>query len=272
MSVLDVGSGISLARVAAGGAIGDGATPVHIHGYNPAVALGSHETIWPTGGLQPNILSAATSVEVVSSSADDASAGIGARTVRVHFLDANYAEGTEDVTMNGITAVAMTNQVIAVNKIEVLTVGSSGVAKGLIDVRTVSGGTVMRRFYNGTIGYGDQNGFYSVPANHKLLIFNELWEMETLEANQLVHYYLKITGPRQSTNSNPWVSTFYSHGLNQGNNWGPVSFKHDVPIVINEKQAVEATAIVSAGTVGDRAVRCLLEGVLVDTTKNILGV
>jgi hypothetical protein len=45
--------------------------------------------------------------ELVSSSANDAAAGTGARTVRVRYLDVNYVEQFEDVTLNGTTPVTL---------------------------------------------------------------------------------------------------------------------------------------------------------------------
>src|SRR5882672_113572 len=64
---------------------------------------------------------------VVSSSANDTSAGTGARTVLVTYYpsDLSYV-ATEIVTMNGTTAVNMTaTDVCFIEKLEVLTAGSN---------------------------------------------------------------------------------------------------------------------------------------------------
>lgn len=60
-------------------------------GNNPDVDTGAAEEIWTAGGIYP-FMTAATSLEIVSSSAADDSAGTGARTVLVNGLDAAYAE------------------------------------------------------------------------------------------------------------------------------------------------------------------------------------
>jgi len=83
---------------------------------------------------------------VKSSSANDAAAGTGARTIRVHFF--KYTGGvmtgpfSEDVTLNGTTAVAMgSGGLTFVERIEVLTAGSGGVPAGNISVFPASDGT-----------------------------------------------------------------------------------------------------------------------------------
>lgn len=65
-------------------AIGFGQVPgyrrITALGNNPDVDTGIHEDIWTGGGLYP-WMTAATSLEIVSDSANDTAAGTGARTV-----------------------------------------------------------------------------------------------------------------------------------------------------------------------------------------------
>lgn len=75
---------------------------------------------------------------VSSSSTNDAAAGTGARTVRLHVLDENYNETTEDVTLNGQTKVETTGQYLRFQKAEVLTAGSGGVNAGIVYVYDTS--------------------------------------------------------------------------------------------------------------------------------------
>ncbi len=73
-----------------------------------------------------------------SSSASDSAAGTGARTVRLTYLPFGSDGGllpakTEDVALNGTTFVAtVATDIGVVEKIEVLTAGSGGVADGVI--------------------------------------------------------------------------------------------------------------------------------------------
>lgn len=78
----------------------------------------------PTTGVQPSL---------VSTSANDTSAGTGIRTVKVEYLDTNYDPHTETVTMNGTTPVTMTACTVKfINNIIALTVGSNGASVGTI--------------------------------------------------------------------------------------------------------------------------------------------
>lgn len=97
---------------------------------------------------------------IVSSSAADASAGTGARTVRVYYVDVTgVTAGTEDVTLNGTTNVNLvTTTKCFIEKMEVLTAGSGAVAAGTITLRTglAGGGNVV-----GTIAAGDTITFWA---------------------------------------------------------------------------------------------------------------
>lgn len=85
---------------------------------------------------------AATQRSVVSSSANDTSAGTGARTVKITYYD-NSVNGpfTETVTMNGTTPVNTVNTNIRfIEKMEVMTVGSTGANAGTISLKQNTGG------------------------------------------------------------------------------------------------------------------------------------
>lgn len=79
---------------------------------------------------------------IVSSSANDAAAGTGARTVRVTYLTAaGLGPYTEDVTMNGTTPVNMVAvDVCFIERIEVLTVGGGKTNAGVISLKAATGG------------------------------------------------------------------------------------------------------------------------------------
>lgn len=85
--------------------------------------------------------SAATSMEIVSDSANDTAAGTGARTVLIQYLDANYNRANVVVTMNGITPVAIGPQMMRINAVIVATAGTTprGTNAGNISVRAAGG-------------------------------------------------------------------------------------------------------------------------------------
>ena len=80
---------------------------------------------------------------VKSSSANDAAAGTGARTIKLTYYDQTVAgPNTENLTLNGTTAVnyVQTNHCF-IEKWEVLTVGSGGTNAGTLSLFTGTGGT-----------------------------------------------------------------------------------------------------------------------------------
>ena len=103
---------------------------IYKFGNNPVVA-DSIETIWPQGGLY-SYLSAATVLKVSSSSANDTSAGTGARTVELFGLDGDYNEISEVVTLNGQTEVNTTQSYLRINRMIVRSAGSGGANAGII--------------------------------------------------------------------------------------------------------------------------------------------
>lgn len=71
-----------------------------VPGYRRIAAIGNNpdldtatlpEEVWTGGGVYP-WMTGSTALEILSSSANDASAGTGARTVTINGLDINYAE------------------------------------------------------------------------------------------------------------------------------------------------------------------------------------
>lgn len=128
-------------------------------GLNPDVDTGSvPEDIWPVGGKYP-FLSAAAAGTIVSTSAADTATGGGAQTVRIQGLDANFNELTEDVTLNGITPVALANNYFRINSAFVIKAGAQESNAGDIDITV--GGQILARI---SIGFGtSRNAIYTVP-------------------------------------------------------------------------------------------------------------
>jgi len=97
---------------------------------------------------------------IVSSSANDSSAGTGARTVRIYWMNqAGATTGFEDVTLNGVTPVNLvTSTKCFIEAIEVLTVGSTRSNAGIITLKTgaAGAGTTV-----GTIGATDNITFWA---------------------------------------------------------------------------------------------------------------
>lgn len=128
----------------------------------------SLETVWAQGGLY-SYLAAASILKVSSSSTNDASAGTGARTVTLFGLDANYDEISEDVTLNGQTAVNTTQEFLRINRMTVNTAGSGGQNAGVIyaGTGTVTSGVPANKY--ATIAIGDNQtlmALWTVPRGY----------------------------------------------------------------------------------------------------------
>jgi hypothetical protein len=96
---------------------------------------------------------------IASANANDSAAGTGARTVRIYYVTADgTTEGAEDVTLNGTTGVNLTATKCYIEKIEVLTAGSTGSNVGIISLYTAANktGTVV-----GTIAATNNTTFWA---------------------------------------------------------------------------------------------------------------
>ena len=136
-------------------------------GFNPDVD-DSLETIWAEGGLY-SYLSAATVLKVSSSSANDTSAGTGARTVELFGLDADYDEINETVILSGQTAVNTTQSFLRVNRMIVRSAGTGGTNAGVIyaGTGTVTSGVPANKYATVSAGDGQSlMALWTVPRGY----------------------------------------------------------------------------------------------------------
>lgn len=122
---------------------------------------------------------AAVGLEIVSSAANDTSAGSGAQKVTVVGLDASFVEQSQEITMNGTTPVAIGTSLIRVYDIyvsEAGTYGTTGVGAntGTITVRVASVGATWGIIdLIGAYGRGEaQIGCYTVPSGKTAYLLN----------------------------------------------------------------------------------------------------
>lgn len=207
---------------------------VIVFGYNPDLDT-TEESVWPDGGVVPHGQSP-SQLSVSSTSANDTSAGTGARTIRIDGVDADYNEVFEIITLNGLTPVTTTNTFEAVNNIIVLTVGSDKHNVGTISVGTgtVTSGIpavlwdlVAPTFNQRTTGH------FTVPAGYTGYLAEGLFTCGQEVGTTSVVGKLKVTGPDHVTRVGAIVAI----------NNGSVDYNFKYPIVIPEKFCVGATAI-----------------------------
>ena len=151
---------------------------------SPGVPVNSLDITYPTSAVL---------ISVASTSTDDDVAGIGALTVRVRGLDANYREQDEIVILTGQTPVDTTNTFIRVNDLFVITAGSSGVNVGYIHASDsadtfTAGGEPNTRLYmsippthnlSKTMVFTVPDGFLWTPKN--LYIQTDATSTDTIE-------------------------------------------------------------------------------------------
>lgn len=124
---LAVGSNRDLRLMVARGDIA-GAYPFGAYGERTTASGETNRVIWPNGTFAlPN--SAGVQMSIVSTSANDTAAGTGARTIEMHYLDANLAEQAEIITMDGLTPVLTTaTDIVFINDFHVITYGTAPAA------------------------------------------------------------------------------------------------------------------------------------------------
>ncbi len=141
-------------------------------GRNSDIDVGSDpEDVWNGGSLytgQPTTGIAET-IDVFSDDSDDTSTGSGARTIRLLGLDIDGEPITEELTLNGTTAVTSTLEYWRLPRIQVLTAGTDGENQGEITARhtttTANVFAVMPAFANQTAICAD-----TVPAGKRRII------------------------------------------------------------------------------------------------------
>lgn len=152
-----------------------------VPGVRRVTALGSNqdvdqgtlpEDVWSVGGAYP-WMTAATSLEVVSTSASDAAAGVGARTILIAGLDINYVEVSQTITLNGLTPVVVPTQLFRINSILIMSAGATKVNVGDINIRDAGAGTVRGQV---PVGFGiSRQAVYTVPAGNTLSVHSILF-------------------------------------------------------------------------------------------------
>jgi hypothetical protein len=210
---------------------------VTVFGFNPDVDT-TQVTVWPL----PSLITfpvAALQMTVSSSSANDISAGTGARTIVVEGLDANYNEVSETVTMNGQTAVTMTTPMLRLNYAYVASAGSGNGAAGdiYIGTGTVTAGVpatvydIIKFDYNTTI-----TGSYTVPAGYTGYISQGLFSSGQAGGSNQVQGRLLTRGTDNIRRTAAVTSI----------NNGVADYVFEYPVAVPEKTTLEATAIGSS--------------------------
>lgn len=140
---------------------------IHKYGHNLDVNS-AFETVWNSGGTY-SYLDNATILKISSDDAkDDNVGGVGARTVLIQGLNANYKEIEETVELDGQDEVNTNKEYLRVYRMIVQTVGSEGDNAGTIyaGTGTVSSGVPANKYASIPEGYNQSMmAVYTIPAN-----------------------------------------------------------------------------------------------------------
>ena len=136
-------------------------------GYNADIDI-TEEDIWTTGGTYV-FPTTAQQLEIVSSSASDASGGTGIRTVTLYYLDSTYTAKTEDITLNGTNVVTTSAaNLLRVNALKAKTTGTGKAAAGIISIRNLTDTPVYSAIAVGQTR--SRNSIYTVPLGYTLFV------------------------------------------------------------------------------------------------------
>ena len=166
---------------------------VNKFGFNDSVG----STLQPVAdGAVYQTPTAAASLEVVSSDANDTSAGSGARTLEIQGLDASFAPQTVTVSMNGTTAAAVTGTWMRVFRMRVLTSGtyanqSAGSHAGTLTLRVASAGATWAMIGLSASGFPigqTEIGCYTIPAGYTGYLISKHVSIESTKVPNILWF------------------------------------------------------------------------------------
>ena len=209
-----------------------GASTVFKFGKNQDISSSGNEDVISWGGLKL-FPTAASTLSIASSTVNDDDGGTGINKIRIYGLDANYLEVTEEITLNGTSAVVTSNSYLRVTRMYGTLAGSVQRADGNI-IATHDEGIISE------IVAGDgqsADATYTVPANHVLMIDRIAASLErsATGAGAEIHFEIKLFG------ENTWreqadislAASGTSHMTRDTDLWYSVPEKADVRLYVS---------------------------------------
>ena len=156
-------------------------------GRNNDIDTGADEDIWMQGGTfaEPT---AARTMRFASSSANDAAAGTGARTVYIEGLDSSYNIATETITLNGTSNVDSVGTYTFINSAYVTTFGSGGTNAGDITITALVDLTVQGKIAAGIAEH--KQAIYMVPTGYSAYMTGVSMSIQQATANNSIDIVL----------------------------------------------------------------------------------
>ncbi len=213
-----------------------------VDGFKHVHKFAENQNVWTSWvtirgyGSIYEYLTAATKLKAASTSANDTAAGTGARTILITWLDANFHEIEEIVTLNWQTPVETIKEFYRVNKTSVLTAWSSNAQAWNIYVWTW---TFTAWVPTQTISWSLQenwqslNSYHTIPAGYTWFI--RIWKASapSWKSADIKFYSREIWGI---------FKVQHTLSLYQNN----YDYNFIIPRPIPEKTDIEARAISTA--------------------------
>lgn len=180
----------------------------------------------------------ATTLEIVSTSAQDGIAGDGLQLILIRGLGENFEELQDVIVMNGTTPVTTINSYRAMNLCIALTGGIPGSgAVGEITISATTGGQVFGKYLiNETTS---EVGRYTVPKG-KQLLGTHFWLNGGKDTNATIRIELSIPTRLPISVGETYVSQ------------GFFNFEGAAPFLINEGETIKLRGFYNSGGSGSR--------------------
>lgn len=118
-----------------------GVTNVLRAGFNGTIDA-VQEDIWNVGGLQVYLTSAEL-MDLVSTDANDTSAGTGAQTIAIEGIDGNFDEVLEVISLNGLTPVTTVNSFLRIYRMVTIAAGTTASNEGVVTITSATSANIQ---------------------------------------------------------------------------------------------------------------------------------
>lgn len=220
-----------LTEVARGGI--SGAEIFSISAYNAAIDT-TERVLTTYGPTLYNYLSTASQLTIVSTSANDTVAGTGARQVEIDGLDATFARQRVTYNLNGLTPVTTAENWLRINRIMVVSAGTSGFNEGIINVDTPTPSGIIAQI--AAQRAVSQSSVFTVPLGKIAIIIDAIINSDVTKELFFRYRY------RDNVLNNVFITAFESAFFND------ITFRTNSGFPLLEKYDVEARANTKAGT------------------------